>query len=42
MTRVPDLDIKLQFLADECDNFIPFVRCKLIVVGSFIVPALTF
>jgi len=36
MMRVPDLDIKLQFLADECDSFIPFVRCKLIVVGSLL------
>jgi len=42
MIRVPGLDIKLQFLADECDNFIPFVRSKLIVVGSFIVRTLTF
>ena len=42
VTRVPDLDIKLQFPADECDNFIPFVRCKLMVVGSFIVLTLTF
>jgi len=37
MTRVPDLNIKLQYLADERDSFIPFVHCKLIVVGSFIV-----
>jgi hypothetical protein len=42
MTRVPDLDMKLQFLADECDNFIPFVPCKLIVVDSFTVRTLTF
>jgi len=42
MTRVPDLDIKLQYLADECDSFIPFVRSKLIVVGNFIVLYSTF